>query len=99
MFEERLTLTQWTAGKSHKTHFASSKNASQSLPKTTNTPGLNDGSAQARAILGPTFEGDVTIEGAGVRQHALAYLKGKDVPNMGQWTWNLIGDEPEDETL
>jgi hypothetical protein len=88
-----LKSEQWIAGKSHKTHFNQSKNASQSLPKKTNTPGLSDGSAQAQAILGPTFEGDVTIEGAGVRQHALDYLKGKDVPHMGLWTGRLIGED------
>ena len=87
----------WIARKSHPTHFHNRYSRSSYQPKT-NTEVLYDGSPEARAILGPTFEGDITIEGAGVRRHALDYLKGRDVERMGMWTYDIIQpDEPEDE--
>src|SRR5208282_5220867 len=83
--------TAWIARKCHKTHFLRPGHSSPA----SNTPGLYDGSAEARAILGPTFEGDITEEGAGVRRHALDYLKGRNVPLMGMWTGEIM--LPEDE--
>lgn len=65
----------WIAVRSHRSHFRDRTNRSSYSPKT-NTPGLLDGSAEVRAILGPTFEGDITQEGADIRRHALRYLKG-----------------------
>ena len=90
--------TQWLARKCHKTHFHSPISLSSYQPKT-NTPGLYDGSAEARAILGPTFEGDVTEEGAGIRRHALDYLKGKNVNNLSMWTKDFFGIEDTEDTL
>ena len=81
----------WIAQKSHKSHFHLPGKSSPA----NNSELLNDGSAEARAILGPTFEGDITEEGAGIRRHALDYLKGKDVNNLGMWTREIMG-EPED---
>ena len=90
MFETAAAhWTQWIAQKSRKNSFKDRTNRSSYEPKN-NTEGLNDGSAQARAILGPTFEGDITEEGAGIRRHALDYLKGKDVNNLGMWTTDFF---------
>lgn len=83
--------SNWIAQKSHKSHFHLPGKSSPA----NNSELLNDGSAQARAILGTTFEGDITEEGAGVRRHALDYLKGKNVNFMGLWTREIMG-EPED---
>jgi hypothetical protein len=87
----------WLARKQHKTHFMTSKNASQSLPKLTNTPMLYDGTAEAHKIFTDTLsafepqEGldwkeELTVEGSGILHHALDYLKGKDNPLRGMWS-------------
>ena len=79
-----------------------SKNASQSLPKLTNTPGLYDGSAEARAIINNASEvidneleggGSDTVVADGILYHVMEYLKGKDMPLMGMWTREFWGDE------
>lgn len=80
----------WAFRRKHKTHFAD-RQACQSAPRT-NTPGLYDGSAEARAILGPTFEGDITQEGADIRRHALRYLKGMDSIETS-FAKDFFGDE------
>lgn len=98
MFETQEHPLAWIARKSHRTHFLSRHNRSSYTPKT-NTEVLYDGSTEARALLGPTFEGDVTIEGAGVRRHALDYLKGRTVERMGMWTSNIMQEPGEDENL
>ena len=85
----------WVFRKKRPTHFYD-RQACQSDVRT-NTEVLYDGSPQARAILGPTFEGDITEEGAGVRRHALDYLKGKDVEHMGMWTQYIFAAEPLEE--
>ncbi len=99
MLTENMPLaehwTQWIARKCHRTHFRDRVSRSSYQPRT-NTDVLYDGSVEARAILGPTFEGDITEEGAGVRRHALDYLKGRDVPLMGMWTKEIMD---EDETV
>ena len=81
----------WIARKSHKTHFHDRHSSSYYQPKT-NTEVLYDGSPEARAILGQDVE---NTAGAGVLRHALAYLKGKDVENIGMWTRDIM--EPLEE--
>src|ERR1035437_7551107 len=85
----------WIAQKSHKSHFHLPGKSSPA----NNSELLYDGSAEARAILGPTFEGDVTEEGAGIRRHALDYLKGKNVNNLSMWTKDFFGIEDTEDTL
>ena len=90
----------WIAQKSHKSHFHLPGKSSPS----NNTELLIDGSAQARAILSiakdaveeaATSIGSCSIEALGVLGHALDYLKGKDVNNLGMWTKDFF-EEDED---
>ena len=76
----------------HRAHFL---RPGTSSPKT-NTPGLYDGSAEARAILSQDLEMDTVA--SGIMRHALDYLKGKDPVNPGMWTREFWGDEYEPET-
>lgn len=93
----------WVFRKKHQTHFHTNKNASQSLPKLTNTPGLYDGSAEARAIVkaaqeavGDLKDGNTAVVIAhGILYHVMDYLKGKDPVNPGMWTSDFMGEEEE----
>jgi hypothetical protein len=85
--------TTWIARKTHKTHFRNRFGAHSDVHASgTNTPGLYDGSAEARYILQNTLDTwDVNtadlhtalnINGVGIVASALDYLKGKDLlPN------------------
>jgi hypothetical protein len=112
LFEAAQTLaakepehwTNWLARKCHKTHFQSSKNASQVLPKTTNTARLieySDGLGEAletlRSAQTRIFDESATEDGL-VAMNALGdainYLKGKDLVIPRLFTRSLC---PEDE--
>src|SRR5208283_2229838 len=79
--------TAWIARKCHKTHFLRPGHSSPA----SNTPGLHDGSAEARAILSQDLETDTVA--SGILRHALDYLKGKDSVNPGMWTREFFGEE------
>jgi hypothetical protein len=77
--------TQWIARKTYKSVFSRRKNKSSYEPKT-NTPGLLDGSAEARQILRdaqvavfdstPSNDGIIAM---GILRDALDHVKGKDL--------------------
>lgn len=88
--------TQWIARKCYKSAFSRRVNRSSCQPKT-NTPGLYDGSVEARAIVKNALDvekgdGDGKVVVAdGILLHVMAYLKGRDVPMMGMWTSEAVG--------
>ena len=53
---------------------------------------LYNGLPEARAILSQEVD---NVEGAGVRRHALDYLKGRKVERMGMWTYDIM--QPDEE--
>lgn len=55
---------------------------------------LYNGLPEARAILSQEVD---NVEGAGVRRHALDYLKGRKVERMGMWTYDIM--QPDEEEL
>ena len=89
----------WIARKTHKSVFSGSKNRPHSSPLT-NTPGLYDGSAEARAILqgaidawensgSETFGADYIALGS--LGNALDYLKGRDMQGRFSYTVSFFG--------
>ncbi len=97
----------WVFQKKHKTHFQSDKNMSQSLPKTSNTVGLYDGSAEARAIVKNAQELiDFELEGGGeeaviadaILAHVMDYLKGKDISGYTTMAFEYFGPDAEPES-
>lgn len=81
----------------------SRKNRSFSLPKTTNTPLLYDGTTEAKLILmdilktyaqqeGLASENELSTQAQGILQHALFYLKGIDVAVPGMWSFDFFGN-------
>ena len=100
MFEAQTAhWTQWIAQKSYKSSFRRRESRSEYQPKT-NTPGLYDGSAEAREILSSALDGEhFFVVSSGVLRHALDYLKGKDVQNIGLWTREFFGEDEETFTF
>src|ERR1019366_2582419 len=91
----------WIAVKSHRSHFHLPGKSSPA----NNSELLNDGSAEARAILSgaigavedaSTSVESCSVEAFGVLRHALDYLKGKDVNNLGMWTTDFFEEVDED---
>lgn len=88
----------WISRKSHKTHFRERTSRSSYLPKS-NTPGLYDGSAEARAIVNGAQDqienNEKGVAPSIVLLHVLHYLKGMD-SNEDSWTKRFFEktDEP-----
>ena len=84
--------TTWLARKCYKSSFRSRENRSSYSPKT-NTPGLYDGSSEARKIIRSAKEEAIDNPIAfGALTHALDYLKGKDILNMGGHTGDFFNE-------
>jgi hypothetical protein len=86
---------QWSLRKTHKTHFDHGSRCTSS--PLSNTPGLYDGSAEARAILETAYDMAEGTSALMVIRHALNYLKGMDIPNIGIFTADLMGEETTED--
>jgi hypothetical protein len=85
----------WIARKTHKTHFDHGSRCTSS--PLSNTPGLYDGSAEARAILETAYDAVEGSSALGALRHALEHLKGMDVINLGMFTADLMGEETAED--
>ena len=97
MYELEEHWTNWTARKSHRTHFS---RPGTSSPKN-NSTGLYDGSAEARAILVDAMnfadEDPGLSVGYEMLESALNYFKGKDLsPERFSYTADFFGPTPEE---
>ncbi len=98
MLEEQEHPLAWLSRKIHKTCFRSRENRSSYSPLN-NTARIGEyegGLGEALVILGSTQPEETSAQM--VLNRAIKYLKGRDVPNMGMFTKDLIDWEDNELT-